>query len=168
MLTSRTQALAELLMGAVLPLPGQTVQYRSPAGVEYRSLRDTGAVARAERALAADPRNIDLIIALGVAQSGRSSSARRSRPSRAAGDRARQRDALPLARAPPLSVREFDRAMADLTCGYGLDSLNYGSSILGVLRFARRLQRRADAFRRGSRCHRTPELAGPPTGSGCR
>src|SRR2546426_9786149 len=48
----------------------QSVEYRSPAGVEYRSQRDTGAIARAESALAADPRNIDRIIALGVAQSG--------------------------------------------------------------------------------------------------
>src|SRR3982075_3297960 len=48
----------------------QSVEYRSPAGVEYRSQRDTGAIARAESALAADPRNVDKIIALGVAQSG--------------------------------------------------------------------------------------------------
>ena len=48
----------------------QSVEYRSPAGVEYRAQRDTGAIARAESALAADPRNIDRIIALGVAQSG--------------------------------------------------------------------------------------------------
>src|SRR3989442_9761045 len=50
----------------------QSVEYRSPAGVEYRSQRDTGggAIARAESALAADPRNVDRIIALGVAQSG--------------------------------------------------------------------------------------------------
>src|SRR6266480_1487645 len=48
----------------------QSVEYRSPAGVEYRAQRDTGAIARAESALAADPRNVDRIIALGVAQSG--------------------------------------------------------------------------------------------------
>src|SRR5207247_7828455 len=48
----------------------QSVEYRSPAGVDYRAQRDTGAIARAESALAADPRNIDRIIALGVAQSG--------------------------------------------------------------------------------------------------
>src|SRR2546428_1603448 len=50
----------------------QSVEYRSPAGVEYRSQRDTGggAIARAESALAADPRSVDRIIALGVAQSG--------------------------------------------------------------------------------------------------
>ena len=48
----------------------QSVQYRSPAGVEYRSQPDTGAIARAESALVADPRNIDRIIKLGIAQSG--------------------------------------------------------------------------------------------------
>src|SRR2546422_8515184 len=58
-----------------LPTPlslRKSVESRSPAGVEYRSQRDTGggAIARAESALAADPRNVDRIIALGVAQSG--------------------------------------------------------------------------------------------------
>src|ERR1044072_5723599 len=48
----------------------QSVQYRSPAGVEYRAQADTGPIARAERALAADPHNVDLIIALGTQQSG--------------------------------------------------------------------------------------------------
>src|SRR5881398_224997 len=57
-------------VAAAAPAGGQAVQYRSPAGVEYRSQRDTGAIARAESALAADPRNVDRIIALGVAQSG--------------------------------------------------------------------------------------------------
>ncbi|HEX9165147.1 MAG TPA: tetratricopeptide repeat protein, partial [Gemmatimonadales bacterium] len=67
----RTRLVLGLLASsAASPLGGQTVQYRSPAGVEYRSLRDTGAVARAEQALAANPRNVDLLIALGVAQSG--------------------------------------------------------------------------------------------------
>ncbi len=47
-----------------------SVQYRSPAGVEYRSLPDTEAVTKARAALAADPRNVARIIELGVAQSG--------------------------------------------------------------------------------------------------
>src|SRR6267378_1584939 len=59
------------LLGLLAPLCLlQSVEYRSPAGVEYRAQRDTGAIARAESALAADPRNVDRIIALGVAQSG--------------------------------------------------------------------------------------------------
>src|SRR3954469_25561860 len=48
----------------------QAVEYRSPAGVEYRAQRDTGAIARAQDSLASDPRNIAKIIQLGVAQSG--------------------------------------------------------------------------------------------------
>ena len=48
----------------------QSVQYRSPAGVEYRSLPDSGPIAQAQRELAADPRNVERIIALGLAQSG--------------------------------------------------------------------------------------------------
>src|SRR5277367_1601384 len=47
-----------------------SVQYRSPEGVEYRSLADTDAVRSARAALEASPRNIARIIDLGVAQSG--------------------------------------------------------------------------------------------------
>jgi len=165
MTTCRSLALAALLMGCAWPLLGQTVQYRSLAGVEYRSLRDTGAVARAEQALAADPRNVDLIVALGVAQSG----AQQFREAIATFTRG-------LAIAPGnamlyrwrghrhLSVREFDRAMADLTRGYGLDSLNYGILYhLGVLRFAHGdFNGAADAFRRGQK---VPPNAGELAGS---
>src|SRR5262245_20336841 len=45
-------------------------QYRSPEGVEYRSLPDTDAVKSARATLEANPRNIARIIDLGVAQSG--------------------------------------------------------------------------------------------------
>src|SRR5207244_848049 len=48
----------------------QSVQYRSPEGVEYRSLPDTDAVKSARAAFEASPRNIARIIDLGVAQSG--------------------------------------------------------------------------------------------------
>ena len=48
----------------------QSVQYKSPAGVEYRAQADTGPVARALDSLAKDPNNVQKIIALGVAQSG--------------------------------------------------------------------------------------------------
>ncbi|MEP6619388.1 MAG: tetratricopeptide repeat protein [bacterium] len=110
-----------------VPVQAQSIQYRSPAGVEYRAEADTGPIARAQAALATDPRNVQRIIALGVAQSG-----------------ARQfREAIEtftkgLAIAPNdpmlyrwrghryLSVREFDKSMADLTRGYSLDSTNYG------------------------------------------
>jgi tetratricopeptide (TPR) repeat protein len=116
----------------------QSVQYRSPAGVEYRSLSDTGTVARAERELAADPRNVERIIALGLAQSG----ARRFREAIATFTRG-----LALAPDNPtllrwrghryLSVRELDRAREDLTRGLRLDSTNYGILYhLGIVRFA--------------------------------
>jgi tetratricopeptide (TPR) repeat protein len=132
-----------------MPAVSQSVQYRSPAGVEYRSQPDTGAVARAERALAADPRNVDLIIALGVAQSG----VRQYLEAIATFTRG-------LAIAPNsamlyrwrghryLSTRQFDKAMADLTKGNRLDSTNYGIWYhLGIVRYAKgNFPGAADAF----------------------
>jgi tetratricopeptide (TPR) repeat protein len=143
----------------------QTVQYRSPAGVEYRSLADTGAVARAQSALAADPRNVDRIIALGVAQSG-------VRQFREAIETFTRGLAIAPANAMLyrwrghryLSVREFDMAMQDLMRGFTLDSLNYGILYhLGIVRFARGdFDGAADAFRRAQ--PRAPE-AGELSGS---
>ena len=142
----------------------QSVQYRSAAGVEYRSQPDTGPVARAERALAADPRNVDLIIQLGVAQSG----ARQFREAIETFTRG-------LAIAPTnamlyrwrghryLSVRELDRAMADLTRGATLDSTIYGIWYhLGIVRFVRGdFVGAADAFTRAQpRAPDAGELAG--------
>src|SRR6185436_7819695 len=49
---------------------GQSIQYRSPAGVAYRSQPDTGAIARAQTALAGDPGNPQRFVDLAVAQSG--------------------------------------------------------------------------------------------------
>src|SRR3712207_3248944 len=118
---------------------GQRVQYRSPAGVEYRAQPDTGPIARAAQELAADPRNPERYVALGLAQSG----ARQYREAVATFTEG-------LAIAPNhsmllrwrghryLSLRDFDRAAADLERGFGLDSTNYGILYhLGVLRFAR-------------------------------
>jgi tetratricopeptide (TPR) repeat protein len=116
----------------------QSVQYRSPAGVEYRSLPDTGTIAQAERELAPDSRNVARIIALGLAQSG----ARQFREAIATFTRG-----LALAPDNPtllrwrghryLSVREMDRAREDLTRGLRLDSTNYGILYhLGIVRFA--------------------------------
>ena len=62
-----------------------------------------------------------------------------------------------------MSVRNFDAAMADLTRGYGLDSLVYGTLYhLGVLRFVRGdFNAAADAFRRAQpRAPDAGELAG--------
>ena len=100
---------------------GQTVQYRSPAGVEYRAQADTGPIARASAALAADPQNVDKIIALGVAQSG----ARQFREAIETFSRGMQ---VAPANAMLyrwrghryLSVREFDKAKTDLERGLAL------------------------------------------------
>ena len=140
-----------MALGVSIDAGAQSVQYRSSAGVEYRSMADTGAVARAKAALDADPRNVDRIIALGVAQSG----VRQFREAIETFTRG-------LAIAPNnvmlyrwrghryLSVREFDKALADLTRGFALDSLNYGVLYhLGIVRFVRgEFAAAADMFRR--------------------
>jgi len=117
----------------------QAVEYRSPAGIEYRSQPDTGAIARAESALASDPRNIDRIIALGIAQSG----VRQYREAIETFTRGLQiapNNAL-LYRWRGhryLSTRQFDRAMDDLTRGARLDSTIYGIWYhLGIVRFTK-------------------------------
>jgi tetratricopeptide (TPR) repeat protein len=142
-----------------------TVQYRSPSGVAYSSQVDTGAVARAESALVAEPRNVNRIIQLGVAQSG----ARQFREAIETFTRG-----LAIEPENPmlyrwrghryLSVRELDRAMADLTRGFQLDSTNYGVLYhLGIVRYARGdFAGAADAFARAQR--RAPE-AGELAGS---
>ena len=111
----------------------QSVQYRSPEGVEYRSLPDTDAVKSARAALEANPRNIARIIDLGVAQSG----ARQFREAIATFTRGLEiepNNALLLRWRGHryLSVREFDRAFADLTRGGAIDSAIYGISHLRV------------------------------------
>ena len=159
-----SSALSLALCATATATLAQSVQYRSAAGVEYRALRDTGPVARAEQALAADPRNVDRIIALGVAQSG-----------------ARQfREAIEtftkgLAIAPNnallyrwrghrhLSVREFDKALADFTAGARIDSSVYGIWYhLGIVRFVRgEFRDAAAAFSRAqSMAPDAAELAG--------
>ena len=63
-------ALAAMLPSCSTPTPEPAVQYRSSTGVEYMALPDTGGVARADSALAADPDNVDRILDLGLAWSG--------------------------------------------------------------------------------------------------
>jgi len=154
------------LVGVVIaaPLPAQSIQYHSPAGVDYYSQVDTGAIARAQAALAADSQNVEKIIQLGVAQSG----ARQFREAIATFTRG-------LSIAPNnalllrwrghryLSVREFDRAMSDLTRGSKLDSTIYGIWYhLGILRYARGdFAGAVDAFTRAQpRAPDAGELAG--------
>lgn len=129
----------------------QSVQYKSPAGVEYRSRPDTGPVARAYAALDADPRNVEKFIALGVAQSG----AQQMQEAVATFTRA-----LAVAPNDPMLYRwrghryistvQLDRALADLTRGYALDSTNYGILYhLGIVRFSRgEFDQAADMFKR--------------------
>jgi tetratricopeptide (TPR) repeat protein len=142
-----------LLLIAILPAAARTqsVQYTSPAGITYRSQADTGPIARAQRAVDADPRNVQKLITLGIAQSG----ARQMQEAVRTFTRA-----LAIEPENPilyrwrghrnLSVRNFDQAMADFTRGYGMDSTVYGILYhLGVLRFVRGdFNAAADAFRR--------------------
>jgi len=142
------------------PAGGQSAQYRSAAGVEYRSQPDTGPIARAESALAEDPRNVARIIQLGLAQSG----ARQFHEAIETFTRG-----LTVAPNDPvlyrwrghryLSVREFDRAMDDLTRGSRLDSANYGIWYhLGIVRYARGdFAGAAEAFARAQQ--RPPDAA---------
>jgi len=130
---------------------GQSVQYRSPAGVEYRSQPDTGAIARAERALAADPRNPQRFVDVAVAQSG-VRQFREAIQTLTRGLAVSPNNALLLRWRGHryLSVREFDRALADLTRGSRIDSTIYGIWYhLGIVRFERgEFAMAADAFRR--------------------
>ena len=133
---------AAISLGSALGA-GQTlqpsVQYRSPAGVEYRSLPDTEAIKSARATLAADPRNIARIIELGVAESG----ARQFREAIATFTRGLEiepNNALLLRWRGHryLSVRELDRAFDDLTRGSKLDATIYGIWYhLGVVHFLR-------------------------------
>ena len=116
-----------------------SLQYRSPEGVEYRSLPDTDAIKIARAALEASPRSITRIIDLGVAQSG----ARQFREAIATFTRGLQiepNNALLLRWRGHryLSVRDFDRAHADLTRGGQIDPTIYGIWYhLGVVQYLR-------------------------------
>lgn len=129
---------------------GLSLQYRAPSGKAYYAQADSGPVARAQAALAADPRNIDKFIALGTAQAG----ARQMREAVETFTKA-------IAVAPNnallyrwrghrhLSLREFDQAEADLNRALALDSTLYGAWYhLGIVRFVKGdFGGAADAFR---------------------
>lgn len=132
---------AVLALCALAPAPAihaQSLQYRAPDGRAFYSQPDTGAIARAESALAAAPRDVDRIIALGLAQSG----VRQYREAIATFSRGlaiAPRNALLLRWRGHrnLSVREFAAAERDLASGARLDSTIYGIWYhLGVVRFA--------------------------------
>ncbi|MGQ0649758.1 MAG: tetratricopeptide repeat protein [Gemmatimonadaceae bacterium] len=161
----RTAAVVGGLLSVVAaPATGQSVQYRSPAGVEYRSQPDTGPSTRAEQALAANPNSVDAILALGAAQSG----ARQFREAiatytRGIGIAPRNAVLYRWRGHRYLSVRENDRALADLNRGAAIDSNVYGIWYhLGVLRYLRgEFADAAAAFARGRPIAPNPgELAG--------
>ena len=133
-----------------VPSGAQTSQYRSPSGQDYVSQTDTGAVARAESALAADSGSIPRILQLGLAQAA----IRQYREAIATFSRgiAITPDSAILYRWRGhryLSLRELDRARADLTRGLALDSTLYGGWYhLGIVRFVSgEFAAAADAFR---------------------
>lgn len=126
-------------LGGRSTLCAQSIQYHSPAGVDYRSQKDTGPVTRAQATVTADPKNVDKLIALGIAQSG----VRQFREAIATFTNG-------MTIAPTnailyrwrghryLSVRDFDKAMADFHTGMKLDSNVYGIWYhMGVLKFLR-------------------------------
>lgn len=145
--TVRVVALATLIAAAIAPgsaleasQAGVTsVQYKSPEGVEYRSLPETDAIKTARAALEQSPRDIARIIELGVAQSG----ARQFREAIATFSRGLEiesNNALLLRWRGHryLSVRELDRAFADLTRGAKIGPTIYGIWYhLGVVQFLR-------------------------------
>jgi tetratricopeptide (TPR) repeat protein len=159
-----TLLLTFVVLSAARDLLSQSLQYRSPDGIDYRAQADTGPIARAEAALGADPRNIDRVIALGVAQSG----ARQFRE--AIGTFTKGLDIAPnhpmLLRWRGhryLSVREFDKAYADLSRGLSLDSTNYGILYhLAIIHFVRgEFDRAAELFAKAQpRYPNAGELAG--------
>jgi tetratricopeptide (TPR) repeat protein len=140
-LTAGSFVTITVLAGCGSPPPAQEadrpVEYRSPQGVEYRALADTGAVERADSALEADPQSVQKIVQLGLAQA----------------DVRRYHEAITtftrgLAIAPDsailyrwrghryLSVRQLDSARADLERGLALDSTLYGCWYhLGVVKY---------------------------------
>jgi tetratricopeptide (TPR) repeat protein len=132
----------------------QTVEYRSRGGVEFRSQPDTGSVARAEKELGADPRNVDKIIALGLAQSGirqyhhaiqTFTRGMKIAPNNALLYRWRGHRYI--------SIGAFDKALVDLTRGNTLDSANYDIYYhLGVAHFERgEFSKAAEAFANAQR-----------------
>lgn len=149
---SRTLWLVLLAAVPTMTVTAQPVQYRTPAGVEYRAVGDTTAIVRAREALAADPGNVDLVLALGLAQAG----AQQYREAIATFGRG-------IALAPGnatlyrwrghryLSVREFARAEADLQRGLAIDRTTYGCWFhLGIVRFVQGdFAGAAEAFRAG-------------------
>jgi len=133
-------ALSLLLAGAAAtPAAAQRPEYVSPAGTSYFAQADTGAVARAESALALAPHDVNRVIQLGLAQAAvrqyREAIETYTRGLGVAPDNAllyRYRGHR------YISVREFPHALADLERGVRLDTTNYDIWYhLGVVHYLR-------------------------------
>lgn len=156
--------LAVLLSAGLVSSASAQVEYRSRAGVEFRAQADTGGIARAREALAADPKNVDKIIQLGLAQSA----VRQYHAAIATFTRGMAIDPKnPLLYRwrghRYISIGSFDKALADLTRGNKLDSTNYDIYYhIGVAHFERgEFDQAATAFAQAQR--RAPndnEIAG--------
>ena len=159
----RTLLIATLALCATTA-GAQTVQYRSKMGVDFKAAPDTGAIARAQKDLGTDPKNVDKIITLGLAQAA----VRQYKEAIATFTRG-----IAIAPKNPILYRwrghryistgAFDKALADLTLGNKLDSTNYDILYhLGVAHFERgEFSEATDAFARAQRRAPNPnELAG--------
>lgn len=128
---------ADTQAAAAVETKPQPVQYKSPAGIEYRSLPDTEAITKARAALAAEPRNVSRIIDLGVALSG-ARKFREAIDTFTRGLEIEPDNALLLRWRGHryISVREFDHARADLSRAAKLDPSIYGIWFhLGVVQY---------------------------------
>ena len=139
-------------MLAVTTLRAQTPQYTSFAGVRHTSEPDTGAVARALAASTADPKNVDKLITLGLAQTAirqvreaiaTFTTAIMLEPTKAILYRHRGHRYV--------SLGEYDQALADMNTGAKLDATIYGIWYhKGVAHFAKQqFAEAAQAFATG-------------------
>ncbi len=130
----------------------QTPQYTSFAGVKHTSEPDTGAVARALGASSADPKNVDKLITLGLAQTAirqvreaiaTFTTAITLEPTRAILYRHRGHRYV--------SLGEYDQALTDMNTGAKLDATIYGIWYhKGVAHFAKQqFAEAAQAFATG-------------------
>ena len=146
---------ASLAVALVAPHShAQKVEYRSRAGVEFRSQADTGGVARAVQALATDPNNVEKIIQLGLAQSAVRQYHDAIKTFTRGMKIAPQHALLYRWRGHRyISVGQFGKAHADLTRGNKLDSTNYDILYhLGVAHFERgEFSKAASAFAKAQR-----------------
>ncbi len=152
LLTSHALVGAVVLAGVTASARAQTPQYTSLAGVAHRSQPDTGAVARAQAAVTADPKNVDKLFALGMAQTSIRQLREAITTFGAAIAIAPKQARLYRQRGHRyISTGQFDKAMADLTKGASLDSMDYGIWYhLGVANFeAGKFDAAAAAFARG-------------------